>query len=202
MKLFSFVPGRSSIVVAPFLWTSTMTVLVVVHEIFKIHCPLLHHLWVGTNDGNTFGNAPWYEVRRKILYKDSFNSVISNDWKRPISWELPTCGKVYSVFLTACTKITVKPGLHYSKTTANYDQPTKHRRITNGVWMVIRSVSWNGFSSNAILILEGNMCWVILICQFSDTIHESATRFIRIFLQMQQLIKNEWLFKGKFFTDE
>ncbi len=41
MKLFSFVPGRLSIVVAPSLWTTIMTVIVMVHEIFKTHCPFL-----------------------------------------------------------------------------------------------------------------------------------------------------------------
>ncbi len=95
MKWFSFVPGRSSIIVAPSLWTTTMTVIVIAHEIFKTHCPLPHHLWVGPNDGNTFGNAPWNDSRRKISYKDSFNSVVSNVWKMPISWELPSYTRRY-----------------------------------------------------------------------------------------------------------
>ncbi len=69
MKLFSFVPGWSSIVVAPSLWTSTMTVIVVAHVIFKTHCHLPHHLWVWPNEGNTFGNVPWNDSQRKILYK-------------------------------------------------------------------------------------------------------------------------------------
>ncbi len=47
MKLFSFVPRWLSIFVDPSLWTMTMTVVVVAHGIFKMHCPLPHHLWVG-----------------------------------------------------------------------------------------------------------------------------------------------------------
>ncbi len=58
-----------------------MTVIVVGHKIFKTHGSLPHHLWVGPNDGNTFGNAPWNDSHRKISYKDSFNSVSSNVWK-------------------------------------------------------------------------------------------------------------------------
>ncbi len=37
MKLFSFVPGRLSIIVASSLWTTIMTVIVLVQEIFKTH---------------------------------------------------------------------------------------------------------------------------------------------------------------------
>ncbi len=43
MKLFSFVPGPSSIIVARSLWTTTMTVIIIPHEIFKTHCPLSHY---------------------------------------------------------------------------------------------------------------------------------------------------------------
>ncbi len=88
-KLFSFVPGWLSIVVAPSLWNPTMTVIIVAHEIFKKHCPLPHRLWVGPNDGNTFENALWNDSHRKISYEDSFNSVVSNVWKMQFLWELP-----------------------------------------------------------------------------------------------------------------
>ncbi len=86
---FFFVPGQLSIVVAPFLWTTTMTVIVVAHEIFKMHCSHQHHLWVRPNDGNTFVNASWNDSHRKISCKDSFNSVLFDVWKMPILWELP-----------------------------------------------------------------------------------------------------------------
>ncbi len=56
---------------------------------FETHHPVPHHLWVGPNDGNTFGIAPWNDSHRKISHKDSFNSVFSNVWKVPLSWELP-----------------------------------------------------------------------------------------------------------------
>ncbi len=91
MKLFCIVPSWLSVVVDPSLRTARMTVSVVVHEIFKTHGPLLHYLWVGPNDRNTFGNTPWNNSHRKISYKDSFNSVIFNVWKMPISRELPIC---------------------------------------------------------------------------------------------------------------
>ncbi len=58
------------------------------HKVFKMQCPLPHHLWVGPNDRNTFGNTPWNALRRKISYKNSFNSVVSNVWKMPISWDV------------------------------------------------------------------------------------------------------------------
>ncbi len=80
MKLFSFVPGWSSIVVTPSLWTTTMTVIIAVYEIFKTLCSVPHHLWVGPNDGNTFGNASWNDVHRKISYKDSFNFVVCENY--------------------------------------------------------------------------------------------------------------------------
>ncbi len=55
----------------------------------KRTAPLLPHPWVGPNDRNTFGNAPWNDSHRKISHKDNFYSIVSYVWKIPISWELP-----------------------------------------------------------------------------------------------------------------